>query len=71
MTIAERVSNFLRDKHPGTSYCDDCIAKQLDLSRRQQAQRVTIALAVTKDFVRQIGTCPECKGRDKFVTRSV
>jgi hypothetical protein len=44
MSIPEQVSDFLR-KNVGSSYCDDCIQKGIGLKRRQQAQRVTGALA--------------------------
>ena len=67
-SIPEQVSGFLR-KHNGTSYCDDCIQKNLSLKRRQQAQRVTGALAMTKEFVRGKGACSEC-GVEKLVIKS-
>ena len=69
MTIPEQVTEFLK-KQPGKAYCDDCIAEKIPLKRRQQAQRVTGALAMTADFVRESGGCAEC-GADKFVTKSV
>lgn len=67
-SIPEQVSGFLR-KHSGTAYCDDCIQKNLSLKRRQQAQRVTGALAQTKEFVREKKACSEC-GVEKLVIRS-
>jgi hypothetical protein len=69
MSIPEQVSTFLKDRG-GKAYCDDCIAKNVPLKRRQQAQRVTGALAMTGDFVREEGGCAEC-GADKLVTKSV
>lgn len=69
MTIAERVSDWLRQKR-SEAYCDDCIQEQLDLSRRQQAFRVTSALGTTSDFERQTGNCSSC-GKEKLVTRAV
>lgn len=67
-SIPEQVSGFLR-KHNGTSYCDDCIQRNLSLKRRQQAQRVTGALAQTKEFVRAKAACSEC-GVEKLVIKS-
>ena len=69
MSIPEQVSAFLR-AHPGKAYCDDCIAEKIPLKRRQQAQRVTGALAMTGDFVRESSSCTEC-GADKLVTRAL
>lgn len=67
--IAEQVYRFIRDLRP-KSVCDDCIAESLNLSRRQQAQRVTNALATTSDFQRWQGTCSICSGAKKVI-RSV
>lgn len=67
-SIPEQVSNFLR-KHDGIPYCDDCIHKSLSLKRRQQAQRVTGALAQTREFIREKGPCSQCRV-DKLVIRS-
>jgi hypothetical protein len=63
------VSAFLREQL-GKTYCDDCIAQKIPLKRRQQAQRVTGALAMTGDFVRESGGCAEC-GADKLATKAV
>jgi hypothetical protein len=67
-SIPERVSSFLR-QNDGVPYCDDCIQKNLFLKRRQQAHRVTSALAQTREFIREKGICSDCGG-DKLVTRS-
>ena len=69
MSIPEQVSGFLRARL-GKPYCDDCIAQIIPLKRRQQSQRVTGALAMTEDFVRESGNCTEC-GADKLVTRAL
>jgi hypothetical protein len=69
MSIPEQVSEFLRQRS-GKAYCDDCIAEKIPLKRRQQAQRVTGALAMTADFVREAGECAGC-GADKLVTKPV
>jgi hypothetical protein len=68
MSIPEQVASFLR-KHGGVAYCDDCLKENVPLKRRQQAQRVTGALAQTQDFIRDKGVCAECGG-DKLVTRT-
>ena len=67
MLIPERVNKFITDHMPDT-FCDDCIAEQLDLSRRQQANRVTSALATTDNFRREIDSCSLC-GKEKKVIR--
>ncbi len=67
MLISQRVNNFLSERRPG-QYCDDCIADNLRLKRRQQAQRVTSALGTTADFDRTLGVCSMCVNR-KLVTR--
>ncbi|AXK41042.1 hypothetical protein DVR09_00700 [Erythrobacter aureus] len=46
--------------------CDDCITAALGLSRRQQAQRVTSALAVTPSYHRWQDECYMC-GKTKLV----
>lgn len=67
-TIPGRVSEWLRQhKH---AYCDDCIADELNLPRRQQAQRSTDALSQTREFTRDSGRCTLC-GLDKKVIQAV
>jgi hypothetical protein len=63
-SIPERVTKFIGDG--GVPVCDDCIAAFLKLSRRQQAHRVTSALAVTPLYHRYQGECTHC-GREKLV----
>jgi hypothetical protein len=67
MSIPEQVSDFLR-QNDGAAYCDDCIQKNVGLKRRQQAQRVTGALAQTRDFVRRKVLCAECGAENKYAT---
>ena len=67
MLIAERVNKFITDHMPD-AFCDDCIAEELGLSRRQQAHRVTSALATTADFRREVDSCSLC-GKEKKVIR--
>ena len=67
MTEAEQIVAFLQQNRP-KRYCDDCIADELKLKRRQRSQRVTIALALTSDYQRQPGTCFVCRNdRKKLV----
>lgn len=65
MSIAERIAEMIPD-YPNAGYCDDCIAQALDLSGRQEAQRVTSALAVTSEFQRWQDECELC-GKTKLV----
>jgi len=67
MSISERVNEFLT-KNNSSSFCDDCIAEILNLSRRQQANRVTGALGTTDNFLRKKGMCSGCD-KEKIVIR--
>ena len=69
MTIPEPVYAFLRDRTPA-SVCDDCLAKQADVSQRQTVNTIASAFGLTTDFARQNGTCSLCHG-EKLVTRSL
>jgi hypothetical protein len=64
--IAERVYNFLAERVP-LAFCDDCIAERLELSRRQQAHRITTALGTTSNFHREDGTCSLCGETRKVI----
>ena len=66
MIIAERVNQFITQRRPA-AICDACIASALAL-RHQQANRVTMALGTTSDFVRDQGTCVDC-GKEQKVTQ--
>jgi hypothetical protein len=67
MTVADRITKWLRDNR-GYAYCDGCIAMTLKLSRPQQAQAVTTALATaSKRFCRFRGDCHRCF-KEKLVT---
>jgi hypothetical protein len=68
MTILQRVSIWLREV--GGAYCDDCIAKELGLARRQQANRASNALSSTLNFNRERGFCSLC-GAEKKVIKAV
>ena len=43
------------------SWCDDCIARELGLARRQQAQAVTGVLEETPRYERGRAMCDYCK----------
>ena len=64
MTLKQRISLWLREV--GGPHCDDCIAKDLKLSRRQ-ANRVTSTLAATGNFSRGRGVCSTCGGEKKVI----
>ena len=66
-TVAERVVEFLQDKAP-SALCDDCISREMALSRRQQAYHVTNVLGLTRDYHRERAKCSHCKEL-KSVTR--
>jgi hypothetical protein len=68
VTITERISLWLREV--GGAYCDDCLAKELKLSRRQQANRATNALSSARNFYRRRGFCSLC-GKEKKVIEAV
>lgn len=50
----------------GGAYCDDCIAKELNLSRRQ-ANRTTSLLSATCNFCREKGVCSLCGAQRKVI----
>lgn len=60
MTEAEQIVGFLKRTSP-RPICDDCIADELKLPRRQRAQRVTAALGLTVEYRREKGVCTTCK----------
>lgn len=55
MTEAEQIVGILQKNKP-KAYCDDCIADELRLPRRQRAQRVSVALGLTSEYERSPGT---------------
>jgi hypothetical protein len=69
MTIAERLSRWLQQNDNG-AYCDDCIARELELSQRRQASRASKALSTVANFFRARGICSIC-GAEKKVIRAV
>ena len=65
--IEDRIRNFMAHRGPAT-ICDACIAQQLGLKHRHQAQRVTRRLALVGELHRRPGSCSLC-GETKLVTR--
>jgi hypothetical protein len=68
VTVTERISLWLRQV--GRPHCDDCLVNELKLTRRQQANRATNALAATRNFIRDKGVCSLC-GRRKMVIEAI
>lgn len=48
-------------------WCDDCLARELELPRRQQAQAITGVLEELPRYERGIGACDFCKKTSKMV----
>jgi hypothetical protein len=67
MTQAERIYAFLSQRRHQWM-CDDCIGEGCAISQRQQANAITGAFALTRDFEKVPGTCSRCDG-EKLVTR--
>lgn len=57
MTMKQRVRLWLREI--GGSYCDACLAEELNLSQRQ-ANKIAVALSLTDEFYRRRGFCRLC-----------
>jgi hypothetical protein len=57
--IAKRFAEFLTDRRPA-AFCDDCMAHQLGLNDRRQANKVSRALAMKSAFWRTVGACSVC-----------
>jgi hypothetical protein len=60
MTVPEQVSAFLNAKK-SAAFCDQCITSLLGLKRHQQAQQATTGGAAAGGFIRESGTCSNCK----------
>jgi hypothetical protein len=65
--IAERVARWLQQNRG--AFCDDCIARELELPRRRQANRASISLANISNFYRTRGICAIC-GAEKNVIQA-
>jgi hypothetical protein len=64
--VAERINSYISGM-VGTAVCDMCIQSALALSRSQQVQATTSALATTSDFIRDRGTCGTCRKDAKVI----
>ena len=64
-TVPERIVTYLKERP--VPICDDCLAKALGLSQRQQAAAITATLGLTRDFNRYDGACTDCVGPPKKV----
>jgi hypothetical protein len=63
--IAQSVIKLLAS--PPIPWCDDCIARELKLPRRQQAQAVTGVLEETGQYDRYRESCSQCEDAPKMV----
>jgi hypothetical protein len=68
MDVTDRVANLLIGSR-GDTYCDDCIASNLALNRRNQVPQVSSVLAGFSSFRRGFSRCSVC-GREAIVIRS-
>ena len=59
MTNYQRVAEFIEANRP-KAFCDDCITHRLNLPRRQQAERIILALGRKPNFLRTETQCFEC-----------
>lgn len=66
VTKPKLIATYLRDIK-GCAICDDCLASQLELANRQQANVHTAAFAETSDFAKAEGICSVCQDT-KLVT---
>jgi hypothetical protein len=69
MTNPDKIYSFLRAETP-RAYCDDCVAKNTEVSLRQQVNPVCVTLGLTSDFDRREAVCEDCLAI-KLVTRSL
>lgn len=63
--IARRAIEQLNDSP--IPWCDDCLARELGLPRRQQAQAITGVLEETPLYERYRGACGRCNDAPKMV----
>jgi hypothetical protein len=68
VTIAQRMRFLVREV--GGAYCDDCLAKELKLRGRTQADRVARIVSASRNFCREKGYCSLC-GAEKKVIKAV
>ena len=61
----DRLWRWLREKRG--PFCDLCIARELELTGRAQANRASRALAGQSNFLRDIGVCKLCGAVRKVI----
>jgi len=64
MTKKEKLIDYL-NKNPGYAFCDDCLAKRTEVSRRQQINSLCRQMAVDGLLLREKGICYLCH-KDKL-----
>ncbi len=64
-TVAERLGHWLRQNDG--AFCDDCLAKELLLPHRQQANRAANTLSHLSNFYRDRGCCSICGAAKKVI----
>jgi hypothetical protein len=65
MTIVQRQARWLQENVG--AFCDDCIARELGLPGRRQANRASTALAAVGVFYRDTGACSICGAQRKVI----
>lgn len=69
MILIEQIASFVRDFSKGR-FCDDCLREMLDISSVARVSRFTDALAASREFERETGSCTVC-GNEKQLIRAV
>jgi len=65
VTVAQKLGRWLQQSKG--AFCDRCLARELELSGRRQANRAVNELAGTHNFYRTIGTCSICGAERKVI----
>jgi hypothetical protein len=65
VTTANRLWRWLRQARG--PFCDECVARELELRGRAQANRATRALAGRSNFYRDTGICKRCGAVRKVI----
>ena len=69
MTAPTLIAAFLDARRPA-AYCADCLARDLNLASRLDAQYAMRALAKSSAYTRMIGQCSQCGATNTLVIRS-
>ena len=59
MTNLEIVSSFIT-RNIASSYCDDCLSKELNIKPRQQINQICRKLDENKIIIREVQKCTNC-----------